>query len=123
MQEPELVTAAGNGDSGAVARLLDAKVDPNARGIGGESALMRATRRGALDVIESLLARGAEVNAKSDAGNTALMFAAARGHLAVVRLLLQRGAARDHCNKFGLGPRDWAKWPANSGEIQTLLES
>ena len=122
MQEPELLTAAGNGDIAAVARLLGANADPNARGVGGESALMRAAGRGAIEVIESLLARGAEVNATSDVGNTALMFAAARGHRAAVRLLLSQGAARDHRNKYGLGPRDWAKWPANSDEIQTLLE-
>ncbi len=57
----ELVTRAGEGDAGAVARLLAAGVDPNARDRNGNTALILAADKGYIDVVRVLLERGAAV--------------------------------------------------------------
>ena len=62
-----------------VETLLEAGADPGVARPNGETALMHASRAGAVDVVRALLARGADVNAKTSRGFTALIFAAAEG--------------------------------------------
>ena len=121
MNLPALHAAAQTGTCAALAQLLSQGADVNARGSGGETALMLAASRGRLDIMGLLIERGADVNAATDAGNTALMLAAARGQVDAARALLERGASTDHRNKFGLGAADWAKWSDRQGELLTLL--
>lgn len=117
-----LLKAAVAGDAKAVAMLLDAGGDPNARGRDGETPLMVAAANGHLALAELLLSRGAEVDRGDDYDNTPLMRAAARGRLEMVRLLLRRGASPGHRNKWGRRAVDWSSWPENGLEIAALLE-
>lgn len=121
VHDPEIIRAVELGDFAAVERLLDAAIPPNASGQNGDTALMRAAAKGALDIAKLLLARGAQIDAVNDAGNTALMFACARGHAATARFLVENGARLDHRNRFGLGPADWARWAINRDEILELV--
>src|SRR5258708_38332658 len=54
----ELVTRAGEGDAGAVARLLAAGGDPNARDPDGHTPPIPAADKSDIDVVGGLLARG-----------------------------------------------------------------
>jgi len=121
MKLPALHAAAQTGSHDVLLRLLAEGADVNARGGGGETALMLAAARGRLDMMGLLIERGADVNAATDAGNTALMLAAARGQVDAARALLERGARADHRNKFGLGAADWAKWSDRQGDLLALL--
>ena len=59
-----LMAAARKGDAAAVAKLLDAGVDPNARTEYGATALHYAADKGHVEVVKVLIARKANVNAK-----------------------------------------------------------
>jgi ankyrin repeat protein len=88
-----LYLAATNGDSAAIARLLDAGEDANALLTAeGESVLMLTAQTGNAEAVKVLLDRGADPNTQQLRGQTALMWAAAEGHAGVVKLLLERGA-------------------------------
>ena len=50
------------------------------------------------------------------------MYAAAHGHLELCRVLLGAGADPDHQNRWGYSARDWAKWPDNGDDVQTLIQ-
>jgi ankyrin repeat protein len=82
------------GEGMAVARLLAAGADPNARDIEGRTALMLAAASDDPDdrVARALIDGGADVNATSPAGETALSMARLRGDTAVVALLTRAGA-------------------------------
>ncbi|MFM7347577.1 MAG: ankyrin repeat domain-containing protein [Tagaea sp.] len=93
----------------------------DARGPYGLTPLMRAAQKGSARALDALLARGASADATDDAGNTALMYAAARGRRACAEKLLAAGASVSHRNKFGLGPADWALWPADGDDVRDLV--
>lgn len=120
-QASTLLEMTGRGDAGAVQAALDKGADPDARDRWGVTVLSHAAARGDLPVLALLVERGADVNRTSQVGNSALMTAAARGHLEAVRTLLAAGADAKVRNKWGLGPADWARWPANSAEVLALL--
>lgn len=120
---PALIAAAERGDAVAAARLLDHTPDPEIRGSGGLTALMRASARGSLPVVELLLARKALVDATDDFGNTAFMYACARGQSACAARLAAAGADRVHANKYGLRAADWLKWAKDGAAIEALLDS
>src|SRR5262249_6890282 len=89
---PPLMSAVLGGDRGAVQRLLDGGVDPNARNSAGATALLWAVED--LEMTRLLLEYGADVNARSDDGRTAILAATGRvGAAPVVRLLLDYGAS------------------------------
>lgn len=122
MSDPNLLhVAALAGDARAVAAAL-ASVPIDAPTAGGETALMLAAQSGDLASVELLLDRGAVVDATTPQGNTALMMAAASGRTAVIGCLVARGAAIGHLNRFGLGPRDWARWASDPAAVLPLLE-
>jgi ankyrin repeat protein len=91
-----LLTAAGKGEVGKVAALLDEHPDLiDARGAIGESGLRTALHFGSGHeaVVRLLLERGADPNVRDEGDNAyPLHFAAERGDLAVVRLLVEHGA-------------------------------
>jgi ankyrin repeat protein len=101
--EPELVTAANQGNGAAVARLLAAGADPNASVPGrmpsGEvvqsTALCEAAVHGHLEAVRLLLDGGADPSSAGSKGATPLINAAGGGQLEVLRLLLGRGAVVD----------------------------
>ncbi len=119
--DPALTLAAQRGDKESVAAALKAGASPEDCDRHGQTLLHLAAGAGRLELVEFLLAEGARVDKTDDGGNSALMLAAARGHLEVVRRLLEAGADAGQNNRWGLGPRDWAKWPQNAEEIEALL--
>jgi ankyrin repeat protein len=102
-----LMRAADNGDTNSVKRLVVAGADVNARGQGGQTALMYACRggTGSLDLVRSLLAAGADVNARDREGTTTLLLAVTSSgrsdHSSVVRELLAAHADVNVKNKDG----------------------
>lgn len=100
----QLLAAVAAGDTAAVAQLLAAGANVNARGADGHSALTSAivsTRpAGNTDMVTLLLAFGADVNQVNPAHNSVPLHAAAAGNQPeIVRLLLDHGALLDvHCS-------------------------
>lgn len=82
---------------------------------------LKAAVRGDADTLRAALAAGTPADTRDAYGNTALMMAAARGQREAVRALIEAGANAEHKNKFGIGPRQWADWAENAGQIRTLL--
>jgi len=78
--------------------------------------------RGDGAMVDLLLDRGARVDRSTAQDNTPLMLAAARGHREMVARLLRAGADPDHRNKWHFTARDWANWPAESADVQAMLD-
>ena len=99
-------------------------VDVNARGSGGITPLIDATRVGHLDVVDALLRHGAHVNARDSMGTTALQVAigAPIPDIAIVRRLLDAGADRDARDAMGSTPLINAAISKNSAVFRVLLE-
>ncbi len=57
-----------------------------------ETALMRATAIGKIDVVNVFLENNADVDAQNQWGQTAIMYAAFNGHVDVVKALIEKGA-------------------------------
>jgi ankyrin repeat protein len=92
--------AAINGNAAIVEKLLQAKADPHAARVTGETAMVFAARTGRTAVIKSLLAADAAADDKIGArGQTPLMWAAAQGHADAVKLLLEVGANAETMTK------------------------
>ena len=81
-------------DAGTVRSMLADTVNPNqVNPVGGEPALVLATREGSMKVLAVLLAQpGIDVDAPAMNGNTALMMAAFRHNRPAVDVLLAHGA-------------------------------
>lgn len=80
-------------DSSAVAGMLLAGFDPNARDEKGQPALLLAMREDAFKSADMLLTqRQLEIDATNSARETALMMAALKGHTDWCRRLIDRGA-------------------------------
>lgn len=88
-----LYLACTNRSAAMVERLLEAKANPNAKLLNGETVLMTCARAGDAKAVKVLLAHGADVKAKEpEHDQTALMWAAAEVHPDVVALLIEFGA-------------------------------
>ena len=80
------------GDVAEVRRRLAGGADVNARDRHGQTALMLAAHRGALDVVEALIQAGADLNTTAKYNLSALMLAIVAGHAAVALTLARAGA-------------------------------
>ena len=69
-----------SGDQAAMATLLAAGADPDARNKDGNAAMHLAAWRGDCDELTELIRRKGKVNVANMDGNTPLHFAALRGH-------------------------------------------
>lgn len=90
-----LFDAARQGDSGTLARYLDAGVPFALTNTAGDSLLMLASYNGHPAIVRDLLARGADADQVNDRGQTPLAGAVFKGHTEVVRLLVDAGADPD----------------------------
>lgn len=97
----DLFTAAAAGEADAVRAALDAGADIEARGDGGMTALVAATKANHIDAARVLIEAGADVNAKDDIQDSAYLYAGARGHDEILLLTLDNGADLTSTNRFG----------------------
>ena len=90
---PELIRAAGQGDSGTVREILEKGANVNTRDReSGWTPLMSAALSGNSDIVRLLIEKGAHVNAQDKFSWTPLMIASRSGHADIVRVLLDAGA-------------------------------
>jgi ankyrin repeat protein len=87
--DPLIVRAARTGDIGLISVLLDADVDPNARGQCSRTAVHHAATRGFDFVTRTLLEANANPDARDHFRETPTHFAARHGRVGVIRELLR----------------------------------
>lgn len=80
---------------------LDAGIDVNSVGSGGQTPLMTACYSGFYQTVQLFLEKGADVNSVNSKGETPLMIACARSHRGIVQLLLEKGADINRVNNKG----------------------
>lgn len=94
-----LAVAAEGGKVDLMKRLIDAKADPDVRGVTGKSLLIEAVIERSRPEFDLLLASRADVNAKTGDGasgdRTALTYAVAAGDREMQELLLKAGATTE----------------------------
>jgi len=116
--EVDLFRAVEQDRANSVKKSLAAGVNPNARDLGGETALIVAIRNDANAAAAVLMDQnGIDLEAKAPNGNTALMMAAYRKNQPLVTDLLRRGAK---VNQSGWTALHYAA-AGGSAEITNLL--
>src|SRR5262249_26034775 len=90
--DQRLVEAVARQDRAAAQKLLNERVDVNARRADGASALLWAAHWNDIDLVDRLLRAGADVNAANDHGVTPLALACENTSTQVVDKLLAGGA-------------------------------
>lgn len=98
---------------------LPNRLDINARGNNGDTALMRAVARTEIYFVDALLRSGVHVNAKNDHNETALMFAAQNENNAPLMLLIEQGANLNEADSEG----HTALWHARNKNMQQNIRS
>lgn len=124
--ERALHTAAGNGDTAEVTRLLAAGVDPDARNprfSGLPTPLIAASFNGHTSVASALLAAGADVSTTNVQGRTALHLAADQNHADTVNLLIQSGAPLGAADFVHHTPLHVAAWQDHRAAVDVLLRA
>ena len=95
-RDKKMTSAAKEGDSVALEKLLKSPRDPNVRDERGFTPLHCAAMGGHLEPLRQLLEAGAELEARNismfGVSSTPIHLAAAHGHLDAVRLLVESGA-------------------------------
>lgn len=76
--------------------LLRAGADVNARDFSGETALMKASRAGLMQVVKTLLEAGANPSIVSQQNSTALSWALRYQHTEIVELIQQAQGQQQH---------------------------
>lgn len=95
--------------------------DLEQRGSNGDTALMRATRAGELEVVRSLLQAGAIVNARNHDGNNALWFACFGDRYDLIEQLVQAGIDIDNRNDNGATALMYAASAGKTAMVKCLL--
>jgi hypothetical protein len=102
--------------------LLNRGIDVNLKDPYGQTALMAASRGGALDVAKILVEHGADVNAATTHGATALLYACDHSAISLAKLLLENGANPEVKATYGDSPMLIAMRRRNA-ELARLLKS
>ena len=100
MTDP-LIEAAAAGDVQRIRKLLAAGADPNARGDGGTTALLAATKARQPDAFQALLDGGADVDLQDGRLDNPFLYAGAEGILDILRLATDAGADPAITNRYG----------------------
>ena len=95
---------------------LDERVD------NGGTALIVASREGAIDIVQDLLANGVNINLKNNDGNNALWFACFGNNLDLMRLLINAGIDLDNQNDNGVTVLMYAASSGKTDAVKLLLE-
>ena len=120
--DSRLVDAARKGDRAAVSSLLQQKVDVNAAGVDGTSALHWAVRSDDLDTAELLLRAGANAKAADRYGVTPLYLAAVNGNALMIRKLVDAGADPKSTDPTGETTLMVAARTGNPDALKVLIE-
>ena len=116
--------AAAYGRGPAVAALLAAGADVDARTYGGSRPLHRwASRNGAAPVLEAFLAAGANIHVRDGIGYSPLHTAAEAPNLLSVRTLLDAGANVDAEDRYGAAPLLMAAFRGHVAVVEALLDA
>jgi hypothetical protein len=108
----KLTTAAKEGDTNAIKKLLSSGVKVDTRDSAGLTPLFTASLFGKTDAAKLLLAKGADIKAaKGGDGTTALLAAAFFCHRDTVNLLLTKGAGINAANNNSDTPLDAVSAP------------
>ncbi len=102
--QPRALDHARQGETAALARMIDRGVSMNLADARGNTLLMLACHHRNGDTARMLLSYGAEVDRRNRRGQTPLGAAACKGHADMVTLLLAQGAEIDADNSLGLTP-------------------
>ncbi len=93
------------------------------QGDNGATALIAASREGAIDIVRDLLGSGANINLKNNDGNNALWFACFGNHIALIRLLVNAGIDLDNQNDNGVTVLMYAASSGKTQAVKLLLEA
>lgn len=99
--DQRLIRAAKANDAGAVAELIRAGGNVNAKDAVQDSAFLYAGAEGFNAVLRLTLAAGADVRSTNRFGGTALIPASEHGHVDTVRILLAASVPVNHVNNLG----------------------
>jgi ankyrin repeat protein len=117
------MVAASAGHVQLVHFLLTAGAAVNARDVGRETALLRATMKGHVDVVRALLAAKADPdmsNPRRAGGRTPLMWALSVGNTEMASVLLDGGAKVGVSTSYGATPLRFAIW-VDTAEQRALI--
>ena len=118
----KLFDGVSKGKKDLVAQALTDGADVNAKDVWGETALIYAKRKGAIQCAELLIQATPDLNAK-DAG-LLLIWAAQCGLLAIVKLLLLKGAdVNERMRVGGMTSLDWAAYAGRSTIVKLLIKA
>lgn len=124
-QDQKMISAAWQGDSVELEKLLKSPRDPNVVNKQGLTPLHHAASSGQLESIRLLLEAGAKLEARSTAIQwmAPLHLAARNGHFDVVRVLVEAGAVKDQlATGFGLTPMYFAAQQGHLDIVRWLVE-
>jgi len=120
--DTRLAEAAQKRDMAAVRALLSQKVDPNAPGKDGTSALLWVVRVDDVETATLLVKAGADVKGANRQGLTPLALAASNGSATMLKLLLDAGADVNAFNPANETPLMAAAAVGNLDAVRVVLE-